>query len=182
MMKTSYKVALGGIISSLSLLTMILGGIIPGLEYTVPAIAGMLLVIIVIEIGLRWAFLTYIGVALLTFFIVPNKESGLLFIAFLGYYPVLKSVLETKLKKRYLQWMSKLIVFNIALAVYYRLVMWLVAAPELAESVDELGRYALYILAAAANAVFIVYDIALTRIINTYLKWFRKKIARHINK
>lgn len=182
MMKTSYKVALGGIISSLSLITMLLGGIIPGLEYTIPAIAGMMFIIIVIEISLRWAFLTYIGVALLTFFIVPNKESGLLFITFLGYYPALKSVIETRIKSMSLQWIVKLMVFNAALVVYYKLVMWLVAAPELSESIDELGRYALYILAALANFVFILYDVALTRIINAYLKWFRKKIVRHINK
>lgn len=182
MMKTSYKVALGGIISSLSLITMLLGGIIPGLEYTIPAFAGMMLIIIVIEISLRWAFLTYIGVAMLTFFIVPNKESGLLFITFLGYYPVLKSVIETRLKRMQLQWVVKLLVFNAALVVYYKLVMWFVAAPELSESVEELGKYALYILGALANVVFLLYDVALTRIISVYLKWFRKKIVRHINK
>lgn len=183
MIKTSYKVALGGIVSSLSLITMIMGGIIPGLEYTIPAVSGMLLSVIVIEIGMKWAFLTYAGVALLTFFIVPNKESGLLFITFLGYYPVLKSAVETWIKSSALRWIVKIAVFNIALVAYYKLVMWLVTSPELADSMDELGRYAAYILAAFANIVFVVYDIALTRVIyNLYIKWLRKKVIRHIEK
>ena len=182
MKKTSYKVALGGIVSSMSLVTMILASVIPGLEYAIPAFSGILLIIIVIEISLRWALLTYVGVALLSFFVVPNKEAALLFIAFMGYYPILKSVIETKCKHISLQWASKIIVFNIAIFVYYKLVMAFVAAPELLESMDELGRYALPVLMGAANIVFVIYDIALTRLITMYIKWFRKKIIRHINK
>lgn len=182
MKKTSYKVALGGIVSALSLVTMIMSSLFPGLEYAIPAFAGILLIIIVIEIGLGWAFLTYAGLALLTFFIVPNKEAGLLFITFMGYYPILKSVLETKIKLRPLQWASKLAVFNAAVILYYKLVMLLVSSPELSESIEEFGRYALPILLAAANIVFVIYDIAVTSLITSYVKWFRRKIIRHLDK
>ena len=182
MKKTSYKVALGGIVSALSLVTMILAAVIPGLEYAIPAFAGILLIIIVIEISLGWAFLTYVGVAILSFFIVPNKEAGLLFITFMGYYPILKSVIETKIKSRQLQWVSKVIVFNIAVFVYYKLVMLLVSSPELGQSLEEIGKYAIPILLAGANVVFVIYDIAVTNLVTSYVKWFRKKIIRHLDK
>lgn len=179
----SYKVALGGIISAMSLLVMLLASIIPGLEYATPAFAGMLLVIIVIEISMRWAFLTYAAIALLVFFLVPNKESGLLFIAFLGYYPILKSVLETRIKRTAAQWAVKLLIFNISVMIYYKLVMMLVVSPEIADTESKLGEYALYILLCFANIVFIIYDIAMTRIVTVYVKWFRRKVlGRFINK
>ncbi len=182
MKRTSYKVALGGIVSALSLVTMLLASVIPGLEYAIPAFAGILLIIIVIEIGLRWAFLTYIGVAILSFFVVPNKESGLLFITFLGYYPILKSVIETKIKRKQFQWAVKLLLFNLSVIIYYNLVMLLVSSPELKDSLDEIGKFAVPILLAAANVVFVIYDIAVTNLVTSYLKWFRKKIIRHLDK
>lgn len=176
MKRRSYKVALGGIVSAMSLLVMLMGSVFPGLEYATPAFAGMLFVMIVIEIGVSWAWVTYACVALLVFFVVPNKESALLFIAFLGYYPILKSVFETKLKGGALQWFSKLAVFNAAVLAYYKLVMLLVASPELGKTAEELGKYALYILLALANGVFVIYDVALTKVISLYEKQFRKKI------
>lgn len=182
MKKTSYKVALGGIVSALSLVAMIMSAVIPGLEYAIPAFAGIVLVIIVIEIGLSWAFLTYIGVALLSFFIVPNKEASLLFIAFMGYYPIIKSVFESKIKHRPIQWSVKILLFNVALVVYYNLVMLLVSSPELKQSIDEIGRYALPLLIGLANVVFVIYDIAVTNLITMYIKWFRRKIIRHLSK
>ncbi|MBP1573201.1 MAG: hypothetical protein J6A55_05325 [Oscillospiraceae bacterium] len=180
--KVSYKVALGGIVSALSLVAMIMSGVIPGLEYAIPAFAGIVLVIIVIEIGMSWAFLTYAGVALLSFFVVPNKEASLLFITFMGYYPIIKSVFETKIKARPLQWFVKIILFNIALVVYYNLVMLLVSSPELKQSIDEIGKFALPLLIGAANVVFVIYDIAVTNLITMYIKWFRKKVIRHLDK
>lgn len=182
MRKKSYKIALGGIVSSLSLVVMLLAAVIPGLEYAIPAMAGMLLMIIVIEINVRWAFLSYAAVALLTFFIVPNKESGLLYITFMGYYPILKSVFETKIKQKAVQWAAKLVLFNIALVVYYKLLTYLVSDPEIMESFHDYGKYSLYILAALANVVFVIYDIALTNLVTAYIKWFRRKFIKHIDK
>lgn len=182
MKKKSYKIALGGVVSSLSLVVMLLASVIPGLEYTIPALAGILLIVIVIEINLRWALLSYVAVALLTFFIVPNKESGLLYITFMGYYPIIKSVFETKIKPRAGQWAAKFALFNAALVVYYQLVKLLVVSQELTESLGKYGKYSLVIMLGLANVVFLVYDVALTNIITAYMKWFRKKFIKHIDK
>ena len=54
--KNSTKTAIGGIIAALSIVLMLLTSAIPTLTYAIPAIAGLLLVVIVIEVNKKWAF------------------------------------------------------------------------------------------------------------------------------
>ena len=74
----SYKVALGGVISSLCLLAMFMAGVAPFLYLTLPMIAGALISIIVVEVNSSWALLTYIAVSLLSVFVTYDKESALI--------------------------------------------------------------------------------------------------------
>ena len=60
--------------------------------------------------------------------------------------------------------------------------MLLVSSPELKQSIDEIGKFALPLLIGAANVVFVIYDIAVTNLITMYIKWFRKKVIRHLDK
>ena len=71
----SYRVALGGIVSALCLVTMFLAGIIPALYLLLPMIAGVLMMIIAVEVSGSWAMLTYIAVSLLSMIITFDKNS-----------------------------------------------------------------------------------------------------------
>ena len=177
--KISFTVALGGITAALSLLLMFMAAIVPVLTYAMPAAAGALMAVIVIEINKKWAVTTYAAVAVLSLILVPSMEASLLFAAFMGFYPILKSVLE-KIKKRAVRLGLKLIVFNVSMIVYYQLVIRFVSDAELLEDSGDLGKYGLLILLAAANVVFVVYDLALTRLISMYYNWFRKKFLRRL--
>ena len=63
--KVSFKVSLGGITSAICLLLMFMTGFMPLLVYTLPAIAGVLLIVIVIEVNRKWEFATYASVSIL---------------------------------------------------------------------------------------------------------------------
>ena len=54
-MKTSRKVALGGMVTALSLVLMFLTGVFPFATFALPGIAGLLLIMVVIEMGCRQA-------------------------------------------------------------------------------------------------------------------------------
>ena len=82
-MKTSYKVSLGGIIGALSLCLMLLTSIIPFGTFAVPALAGMILICVVIELGYRWAFVVYAIVSALSLLFVTDKEAALYYVVFL---------------------------------------------------------------------------------------------------
>ncbi len=64
-MRESSKAALGGIIAALSVSMMLLTYLSPLLVYTAPVLAGLLLLIIVNEIGYRWAIGTYAAIGML---------------------------------------------------------------------------------------------------------------------
>ena len=179
MKKLSYKVALGGVIASIAIFIMFLTGFGPFLTYLCPMCAGALLVMIVIEVSRKWAFATYVAIALLCVFITPDKESAMLFIFLFGYYPILKSILE-KTKSRILEWIIKIAVFNVSVVSAYWLIINVFGMGQVLDSLGEWGKYGVLIFLGLANFAFVMYDYALSGIVDSYIKWFRPKFLRKI--
>lgn len=147
------------------------------LTYAVPAMAGLFVMIAVIEITPKWAFATYVASAFPIFLLAEN-ESKMLYIMFFGYYPIIKSFVE-KLRKPVLEWILKFLVFNIAVIVTYLLLT--VVFDMSLDDFGEFGKYGAWIFLALGNVVFVFYDIAVSRmsmfyfdIIRPKFKFFRK--------
>ena len=151
---------MGGIASALCLLLMMLT-IIPIATYTMPALAGMVLIVVVIENGYSTAWMVYAAVG------------------FFGYYPILKGKLE-KIKKRSLEYLSKFSIFNLAMILNYLVIIYLFGIQDILEDVGPLGKFSVLLLLLMGNVVFFVYDIALSRIITAYRMVLRKKIFRRV--
>ena len=175
--KASFIVSLGGIVSALCIIIMFLTGIMPIFVYTLPALAGALMVIIVVEISIKWAFVTYATVSLLSLLITPNKEAVVLFIMFLGYYPIIKSLLERK-KSRAYEWILKVLGFNISIIIAYQIIIRAFGMTDALDQFGNFGRYGALFLLVLGNIVFVIYDIALTKVISAYINSFRPKILR----
>ena len=109
-MKQSSKCALGGLVAALSLVMMISVAIIPFLTYALPAAAGMLIVFMVVETDKKWAFGVYCTVAILGMLLVPDKEVAVMYLAFFGYYPIIKAAFESKLNN-VIGWILKVAAF-----------------------------------------------------------------------
>lgn len=175
--KISFKVALGGIISAVCLLAMFFSGFLPMLDYAIPTFAGFLMVVMIVEVDRNWAIATYIAVALLCPLITPNYQAAALFIIFMGYYPILKFGLDNS-KSVVFRWVVKLVVFNAAIIVFFLLFTYVFISSDMLEGMDSLGAYTIIILWFAANFFFLLYEFALTQMIDLYVNWFRKKILR----
>ncbi|MCH5192064.1 MAG: hypothetical protein J1F23_07870 [Oscillospiraceae bacterium] len=171
----SFKVALGGIIASLSIVLMLLTGIIPVLTYAVPAICGALLMMLVIELGSKFALSVYAAVAILSMLVVADKEAAVMYTAFFGYYPVLKGFFEKHLKNLPC-WIMKYIVFNFTMIVSYFIVSRVFGITF--SDMDSFGKFAMPVLLAAGNVVFALYDVALTRLVTAYLFRWQKHIKK----
>ncbi len=174
-MKQSSKTALGGIISALSVVLMLLTAVIPFMSYALPLLAGALLIIMVIEISKSWAFIVYVAVSLLAFFVVPDKEAATFYIAFFGYYPIIKSTLEKHLPV-VVEWIVKFAIFNAAIVAGFFFSTYVLGIPF--DDIEGLGKYGLPALLALANVVFVVYDIMLTKLVTLYLYKFRKSFRK----
>lgn len=174
---TAFKVALGGICSAVCLLSMFCSGFLPMLSYTIPTFAGFLMVVMIVEADKNWAIATYVAVSLLCIFVTPNYEATLLFILFMGYYPILKFYLDKK-KNKVLVWICKYAIFNAAIVIFFFAFQYIFTSVDMMEGMEMFGKYAVLVLWIAANIFFLIYDYALTQLINVYINWFRKKILR----
>lgn len=174
MNKLSYRVALGGVISSLCILAMFTAGIAPFLYLTLPMIAGVLIAVIVVEVNTSWAVLTYVAVSLLSLFVTFDKEAAIIFILFFGHYPIVKQKLD-KIHIGLLKFLTKQVIFNICIVAYYYIIMILLGI-DFSKDFSSLGKYGIYIIWFFVNIFFIIYDYALSGCILMYIKSLKPKI------
>lgn len=169
------KMAFSSIIAAFSVVLMMMTGMIPVASLAIPAIAGCLLIPVVIEAGLKWAFGAYAVSAVLCFFLTPDREAAIFYSLFFGYYPVLFAILG-RIKKRWLQMLAKLMVFNAAMAAELLIATYILGLPV--EQIGFLGKYTIAAFMVLLNVVFVIYDYALNGLIVLYLNKMHDKIRK----
>lgn len=173
----SYRVALGGIVSALCLVTMFLAGIMPALYLVLPMVAGVLMLIIAEEVSKGWAFLTYLAVSILSMLITFDKEAALIFALFFGHYPILRYYIE-KIGKKPVKAIVKLVIFNICVLCFFYITVYLFGLEQMLEEFDEFGKYGGLIMLGFANVVFVLYDYNLALCHVMYRKKLKPKFSR----
>lgn len=174
-MNKSFRVAFCGLISALSVVLMISTSIIPVATYAFPCFAGILLTAVVIEFGEKWAFAAYAAVSLLSLFLAGDKEAVVYFIAFLGFYPILKSYIE-RLRSKAAQYIIKYAVFNVCIIAAFLACKFILAIPD--EEFTILGFYVPWAFLAAGEFIFFLYDIAVTVLVQRYVISVRSKLFK----
>jgi hypothetical protein len=169
--KRSNIVALGGMIAAVSVVLMLLTVYIPLLEQALPALAGVLLIAAVIETGTGWAFVIYTAVGLLSLLFAFQNGAAFYYILFFGQYTIVKSFIE-RIPQKPLQWVVKIILFNVCAVAVYFVVLLVAGLPQ------NVFVYGYPVTIALINVMFIVYDIALSRLVVTYRTRIRKLFRR----
>ena len=166
-----------GIITALCTLLMFLTGLIPIGTYALPALAGILMIPIVIEMGAAWAWPVYIASSLLSLLLAGDKEAAVLLVVFFGYYPILKSIFERA--RRVLSYLLKFAVFNGSMVLGYFLSIWVLGVPKDSFIVFGVNLPAAFLI--AGNIVFILYDYAVSALVATYFQRFHKFVRRWLH-
>lgn len=174
MSRKSYSVALGGIISAICVLLEFSVGILPLFLYIFPMICAILINILVEECGMKTAISAYAAVSIVSTLICPDKEAVAMFAGFFGYYPIARVYIE-RLVGRVLRWIVKLAVFNIAIVLSYLALIWIMGLEQL--GLDG-AVYMNIILLAVGNAIFIMFDIVLARLLRLYNSRYRGRFFR----
>lgn len=177
-MKLGAKVAISGVISALAVVIMLFS-FFPTLEIGIPALAGLLMVILVVEMDWKWGFMGYLTVSFIAFLLAPSLESRLLFICFFGYYPVIKALIE-RIRLKLLMWLIKFACFNMAAVFVYWLLLTVTTAVD-RDSFTVFGVYLPGVILLLGNIVFLVYDFALIRIISTYIHIWQPRLHRWLH-
>ncbi len=165
------KLTVCAMLSALGVVLLYIGSFVEVMDISMAVIASLFCVIAVIEYGKSAPWMIYGVTSVLALILLPNKTPAAFYAFFFGFYPVLKEKLE-KLP-RVPAWVLKLVIFNICfvliiIAAY--VVMWSQS------DVQALSPILLGVMAVLAQAVFVLYDIALTRLISFYIVKLRNKL------
>ena len=168
--KTSFdkRIVVSGVLAALSVIILYLGCAIEVLDLTMSAIVSLLVVIIVIEMGYKYAWMTYLATAILSIVLLPQKSPAIFYACFMGFYPIIKSYIE-RIGSALVRWTIKLVTGNSALGLMFLFLSLFVP--------DEFeGGWMLVLTYVLGIVAFITYDIALSKLITLYFVRIREQI------
>ena len=114
-------------------------------------------------------YLCWGAAGLLGLILLPDKGVALLFLLFLGLYPVVKGAIES-LRRLPLEWALKLAFFNLALTL-----CWFLFRELFLPALPDWLTGSLPVLYGAGNVVFVIYDIGLSRLVGL----LRARLSAH---
>ena len=164
-----------GITAALSTVIMLLAGIVPAAVIALPAMAGCLLIAVVVETSAKWGFAVYAVCSVLSMLLVADKEASLFYLLFFGYYPVLYACLA-RIGKKPLRVLVKLLIFNAAFILEGLISVYILHIPI--DFIEKMGTLTIPILMILANITFVVYDFALEGLAAVYIRRFHGKINK----
>lgn len=166
--KTTLRLTLSAVICALGVVLLWLGGLIQIIDLSMAVLVSMLVVFAVIELRGKYPFLIYAVTSVLSFLLLPANAAGMAYVLFAGYYPIIKALVEGHLPLP-AAWAVKLAVFCAGVA----------GALLLSEFVllwDLSFVWAHWYLLFALPPIFVLYDVALTRMISAYLLRWRDRL------
>ena len=164
MIKTR-QIALGGVLAALAVVILLLGGIIPIGTYIAPMLASMPLIVLLTELPRGLCLGWYAIVAILGVTLCPDKETAFVFV-FLGWYPIARPALDRL--PRLPRIAAKLLIFNLAVAALYALLILVFRLEALVQEAKETGFAMLLVLVVLGNLTFLFYDVLLNRLTALY--------------
>ena len=148
-------VAVTGVFLAISIVLLFLAGIVPGVELTMFAIAGILVTLVIKETSSLGGICLYIASLLLALLLLPNKFVLLPYAFFFGPYSIVREYIErsSNIAVRYI---LKLVVFNLlvgaGLLIFKGVFLSSMEMPDIVWPMLVIG----------AEVMFIVYDTILT--------------------
>ena len=164
--KPAFRIAFCSLTAAIEVVFMLIAGLTRFGTYALPCFAGLITIAVVIEYKCKWALGVYAVAAVLSFLLSGNKEAALMFAAFFGYYPILKNVLDRRVKSAVLRRIIKFAVFNAAAVGSFYAAVYLLAVP--ASEFTLFGVYIPLVFLLAGNAFFLLYDLS----VNVFVKFY----------
>ena len=159
---SAMKVTFPALMAALSLIFLYVAFAVPSGSLGFVAVAGLFPAAAVISVGMGAGVLCWAAVSVLGFLLVPDKFVILAFAVLFGLYPVVKSLLE-RMKKRFPEFILKLLFFNAAFTVIF-----LLMREALLSSLPAVLSEA-WVLYPVGSIVFLLYDYGFSKLISLYI-------------
>ncbi len=167
--------AITGILSAVAVILMLLAGVLPSGWLGVTALSGLMVAVAVSACGYMSGAMCYLVSGILGLLLVPAKQVPVLFLCFLGLYPIMKQLIE-RIASRVTEYGLKLLCFYGIFGILYRL-----AYSLFFQSVAEQWQRGLPILLVfliCGGIVFLAYDYAFSKVIALLQRRVINKIVR----
>ena len=154
------EIARGGLLAAAAVALLYVGGTATYIGPAACLVAGVASAVPLLRRArLKTAVMLYLAVSILSALLVPRKIVVAAYVLFCGLYPIVKFCIECYASRR-TQTSIKLAYFNIALVIAAALAVF-VFLPQFAIT----GFVRIAAVWVAANIVFTIYDVALSRLI-----------------
>lgn len=173
-MKLKEQIKTTAVLSMLSALTtvlLVIGGFFDVLDLICASVASLLIHIICKEYSNSKASLVFGVSALLSNLFLPLRSCPIIFAAFFGYFPIIRSFLYEKIKVKKLTNLILIIFYNIVMILLYNLFkgVWGLA------NEPPIMYIALFI---AVNIFYISFELLLNRIMILYNYYIKRNIKK----
>lgn len=171
--QNTMRIAFCGMMTALSVVLMLLGGLVPVMLYISPLLAGLLLLVVLIEYGKQAAWLTWLATALCVLMVGADKEAAFFYV-FIGYYPIIKWGIDRRIANKGLRLLAKILLFTVMTGLMYLLLALLFPALMVIEEFGGVWMTVLFVL--LMNFSLLMYDRALLPMAVLY----DRRLRRHL--
>ena len=161
--------------TALTLVCLFGSAYIPTGKVALMALTSMCMLVTVSWCGVRYAWLQFATTSLLALLLIPAKGQVFLFIAILGYYPVLKLHIEN-INNIKLEWLIKMIYFNALLIAAYFILRYVILRYISLGAIMDFVLANTVIVVLISEVVFVMYDYFLSFFARYYNEVIRKRI------
>lgn len=149
------ELTFSAMMAALAVLLVLLASVLPGIDLTVTAVAGICPALAQMRFSTRAGIMTWVAASLLGLLFATTREMAVVFTVMFGLYPMIKRFCEKY--SLVTAWGGKLLFANAAMAVIAG--FSLLFFPMLLDYDFPLwGLWLLY------NVAFVIYDVALARL------------------
>ena len=168
---------LSAMFSALGIVLLFVGGALGDLDLTISAVASLIVLISIIEMGVSYGFMVYAATSALALLLFPSYFITPMYVGFVGLYPMIKYFSE-KLKKP-IAYLIKFASMNLVLAFMFVLAVkvYAIDVHDITVFGKDLGRYAVLLTYILANITLLLYDYCLTKLIVLYNTVIAKKLG-----
>ncbi len=155
------KFTVASIMSALAIVCLFGSAYLPTGRIALLALTSMCILVTVAECGIKYAWLQYAATTLLALLLIPFKLQVFVFVALLGYYPILKLHIE-KIDKLWLEWLVKILFFNALLIVAYFVVKYFLLQYVSFGAIFDVVLSNIWLVILILEVVFVIYDYLLS--------------------
>ncbi len=181
---TTRRMVLCAILCALSVVILGFGTILEVMDLSASALAAMVILLVHLVYGPRYALLSYAVTGVLGLLFMPQSLAVWTYIGLMGYYPVLKTALDRL--PRAFAWVLKLLLFAVVMAgcILIFHFLFLGGQGSIVDSFliifgEEGGKTAMaWVVLGLSLFIYVIFDLLLDRLIFIYRIRYHRQIEK----